>query len=314
MAPPHRSARVAVLASSAQRSRSDRYPSRVRSSTVRRLLLAVLVLLALALLTISFRSPTGGALHDIQGYGSSALRPFQVAADRVARPFRDAYNYVSTLANAKHENAKLRREVRDWRAQALVNLAAQKQNDSLKALLNFEQGPSYPKDYRAVNASVISFPSGPFDEQLTISAGANSGVTLLAPVMSADGLVGHVTNVGPSTARVTLITDPDSSIAAVDLTTKVTGLIRHGQGSTLILDRVPKEAVVTKGNIIVTEGTQDRRYPDLYPYGLPIGQVLSVGRSDIASFLTVQVTPFANLGALDAVAVLISTQPTPSLP
>ena len=53
---------------------------------VRRAVLAVLVLGALALLTISFRSPTSGALHDAQGYGASALRPFQVAAQRVARP------------------------------------------------------------------------------------------------------------------------------------------------------------------------------------------------------------------------------------
>jgi len=40
-------------------------------------------------LTISFRSPTSGALHDVQGYGATALRPFQIAAERVARPFRD---------------------------------------------------------------------------------------------------------------------------------------------------------------------------------------------------------------------------------
>jgi len=42
---------------------------------VRRIVLAVLVVIALALLTISFRSPTSGALHDMQGYGASALKP-----------------------------------------------------------------------------------------------------------------------------------------------------------------------------------------------------------------------------------------------
>ena len=50
-----------------------------------------------------------------------------------------------------------------------------------------------------------------------------------------------------------------------------------------------------KGDIIVTQGTVDRRYPDLYPYGIPIGSVLSASTSDIASYLTVQVTPFAQL-------------------
>jgi len=82
---------------------------------VRRLVLAVLVVGALALLTISFRSPSSGALHDVQSAGAAGLRPFQVAAERVARPFRDVYGYFSGLAGAKAENEKLKKELRDWR-------------------------------------------------------------------------------------------------------------------------------------------------------------------------------------------------------
>jgi len=55
---------VAVLGSSLQRSKPQPYPSRARTATVRRVVLAVLVVLALGLLTISFRSPTSGILHD----------------------------------------------------------------------------------------------------------------------------------------------------------------------------------------------------------------------------------------------------------
>src|SRR5579864_413317 len=116
-----RTARVAVLGSSARRSRGNgRFSSRSRSTVVRRTVLAVLVVIALALLTISFRSPTSGALHDIQGYGASALKPFQIAAERVARPFRDVYGYFSGLASAKSENAKLRSDARHWRAIAIA--------------------------------------------------------------------------------------------------------------------------------------------------------------------------------------------------
>jgi rod shape-determining protein MreC len=275
---------------------------------VRRAVLAVLVVGALALLTISFRSPTSGALHDVQGYGADALRPFQVGAERIARPFRDAYGYFDGLARAKSENAKLRREVRQARAIAYANLAGARQADELKRLLRYEEGASYPKDYRSVNTTVISYPSGPFAQQVTISAGSSSGIHVNTPIVTADGLVGRAANVGPDTSLVTLLTDPDSNVPARDVTHGVSGLIRHGQGNTLILDRVSKEQVVTKGDVIVTQGTIDRRYPDLYPYGIPIGQVLSVGRSDIASYLTVQVTPFAHFDSLDAVAALISTK------
>jgi rod shape-determining protein MreC len=306
---------VAVLGSSVQRSRSSKHAAgRARSAVLRRVILAVLVIGALALLTISFRSPTSGALHNVQGTGASVLRPFQIAAERVARPFRDAYGYFEGLASAKSENTKLRSEVRDWRRQAAANLAGARRAADLEKMLAFEQGPRYPQDYRAVNTSVISFPNGPFVQQVAIAAGSNSGIHVNSPVVSADGLVGRATNVTPSTSVVTLITDPESAVAARDLRSGVLGLIRHGQGNTLILDQVSKEQKVFKGDMIVTQGTRDRRYPDLYPYGIPIGQVISVGTSDIASYLTVQVAPFASLNALDSVAALVATKHTPKLP
>jgi rod shape-determining protein MreC len=307
VAPPNRSARAAVLASSVQRSKSNPYPSKARGALVRRVVLTVLVVVALALLTISFRSPTAGALHDAQGVLSSALQPFQSAAARVARPFRDTYDYFDGLSSAKSENARLRREVRRLRSEALANKALAAKAAGLETLLNYEQGKTYPKGYRAVNAAVISFPSGPFTQQIAIDAGSNQGIRVNTPVVNGDGLVGRVTNVYSRSAVVTLLTDSNSYVSARDLQTGVRGLIRHGQGNTLILDQVPKQVVVGKGDELVTDGTRDPRYPDLYPYGIPIGQVSSVGIQDTASFLQVQVEPYASLGSLDSVAALVAT-------
>jgi rod shape-determining protein MreC len=155
---------------------------------------------------------------------------------------------------------------------------------------------------------VISYPSGPFAQQVTIAAGSNSGIHVNTPIVTADGLIGRATNVLPSTSSVTLLTDPDSNVAARDVTKGVAGVIRHGQGSTLILDLVPKALKVKKNDLVVTQGTVDKRYPDLYPYGIPIGRVLSVGVSDTASYLAIQVAPFARFDSLDAVAALIPTK------
>jgi rod shape-determining protein MreC len=303
-----RTARVAVLGSSVRRSRSDRYPSRGRSALVRRIVLAVLVVGALALLTVSFRSPTSGALHDVQGYGAAALRPFEVAAQRVARPFRDVYGYFHGLAHAKSENKKLKKELHDAQASANANAAKASRADEFERLLHFEQGATFPRGYRPVNTMVLSYPSTTFARKVTIAAGSSHGIGLYTPVITGDGLVGAVTNPFPDTAQVTLLTDPDSNVQARDTATGVSGLIRAGDGGTLILDQVAKEQTVKKGDIVVTRGTVDRRYPSIYPYGIPIGRVLSVGTSDIATFLTVTVQPFANFDSLDAVAALISTK------
>ena len=112
-----------MLASSVQRSKPTPYPSKARSALIRRTVVVVLVLVALTLVTISFRSPTSGPLHSIQGAGSTVLRPFQIAATRIAQPFRDGYDYVDGLANARAENKRLKKQIVALRQRDIHNLA-----------------------------------------------------------------------------------------------------------------------------------------------------------------------------------------------
>ena len=305
MATRSRSDRAAVLASSVQRSKPTPYPSKARSALIRRVVIVLLVLVALALITISFRSPTEGALHGVQGAGSTALRPFQIAATRVAQPFRDAYDYFANASSAESQLAAEKKRYAKLRQQVLANRVLALKAQQLERLLHFQQGRTFPADYRSVNAAVTSFPSGHFADTLEIAAGSSSGVRLNSPVVSGDGLVGIVTNVEPETAVVTLLSDPSTFVAARDVQTRVQGMVHSGPGGTLILDQVPKQLRVKIGDALVTDGTHNARYPDLYPYGIPIGRVSSVNATDTATFLQVQVTPFASLGSLNSVAVLV---------
>jgi rod shape-determining protein MreC len=300
-----------VLASSVQRSKPTPYPSKARSALIRRAVVVVLVLVALTLITISFRSPTSGALHGIQGAGSTVLSPFQIAATRVAQPFRDAYDYIDGLANARAQNKRLKKENAALREQRIQTAAMAAKYPQVLRLLHFEQGPTFPNDYRAINVGVISPSGGSFSHTLVVARGSSSGIRMNSPVVSGDGLVGIVSNVFPHTAVVTLLTDRDSFVAARDLQTGVRGGVEPSTagGGTLVLSEVQKQKVVHKGDVLVTAGTRSARYPDLYPYGIPIGRVSSVGASDTATFLQVQVQPYANLSSLDGVGVLIPKKP-----
>ena len=298
-----------MLASSVQRSKPTPYPSKARSALIRRAVVVGLVVVALALVTISFRSPTTGALHSVQGAGSTALRPFQIAATRIAQPFRDAYEYVHGLANAKAENKRLREENRKLRARDVHTAALAALEPSLARILHFVQGTTFPQGFRPITTAVISPPGGPYTHSLTIDAGSSAGVRLNSPVVNGPALVGIVSNVFPDTAVVRLLTDDNTFVAAFDPTTRVRGMVHTGPGGSLILDQVKKDLKVNEGDALVTAGTHSARYPDLYPYGIPIGRVSSVGATDTATFLQVQVQPFANLGSPDAVAVLVPKKP-----
>jgi rod shape-determining protein MreC len=166
-----------------------------------------------------------------------------------------------------------------------------------------------------VSARVISFPGGPFQQQVAIAAGSSSGIRLHTPVVSVDGdLIGEVTRVVSRASQVTLLTDPNSAVTAYDQKYGVTGLLQHGAGNTLVLDRVTKDKVVEVGDIIVTAGTRNARYPDLYPRGIPIGVVAGVHQNDTDLFKQVQVQPYVDFSALDSVAALVTSKPTPVVP
>jgi rod shape-determining protein MreC len=274
----------------------------------------VLVLLSLVLITISFRSGSGGALHGVEGAGATVLRPFEVAAERVARPFRDVYGYFAGLVHVKRENSRLKQQVNELRQHALQGQSAQEQNRKLRDQLKFLDSPLFPADYRAVNTRILSW-SSEFEQQVVIAAGSESGIKQDTPIVTRDGLVGRVTVVSGNAAQVTLLTDENSAVTVRDQKTGAVGLLRHGQSEgSLVLDFVRKEANVQVGDVIVTSGRRSARYPSLFPEGIQIGVVTHVGQSDTALYKQIQIDPYVDFSGLDAVTALITHKQTPKAP
>jgi rod shape-determining protein MreC len=301
-----RSARSAALGLTVRRV-PPTIPGRGPGALRRRLVVGVLVLASLVLISVSFRSEQSGPLGGAQSAGATALRPFAIGFERVAQPFRDAYAWGDSLLSARQEARDLRTEVRDLRQQSIQSAFALQENVYLRRLLGYLDGPRFPADYDPVAAEVIGRPAGAFTQAIVIAAGSDAGVSVNDPVVDADGLVGLVTRVTPDTARVQLLTDEEAAASAIDLRTGATGIVRHARGTreTLVLDRVRKQDVVSVGNEIVTAGWRAGSLSSLYPKGIPIGRVTSVGQTDTDLFQQVQIDPYVDFGSLDAVLALI---------
>jgi rod shape-determining protein MreC len=296
-----------VLGVSVRRPATGRLPSRNTTALRRRVVVGTLVVLALALITISFRQSDDGPVASAQSAAATALRPFEIAAERVAQPFRDVYSWADSLFAARSDAKRLKEENEALRQQVIQNQFAVRENTRLRGILDFHDGPAFPRDYEGLAASVIARPAGAFAQAVVVAVGANDGVTLNAPVVTQDGLVGLVTRVFATTSRVTLLTDEQLAVSALDVKSNAAGVVRHGRAAaaTLILDRVPKEDVVEVGDTVVTAGWRSNRLASLYPKGIPIGKVTSVGQTDTDPYKQVQVAPFASLSSLDAVLVLV---------
>lgn len=302
--PRNRTARVAVLGSPAQRSATSGTTSARSSALRRRVVVAILVATSLVLLTVSFRSST---LDGVQGAGASAMRPFEIAATRVAAPFRDASSWTRGLFKAKSENSELHRQIEQLRNENAKLLSAKSANAYLQRLLRYEHAPTFPQDYNAVAAQVLTSPTV-FDSSVTISAGSNRGIQKDDVVVTADGLVGTVSKVFGSVARVQLITSEDSGVRALDARDQAAvGILVHGSsGDTLSLTRVGKDKKVEYGDTIVTAGSPGGgALPSIFPANIPIGAVTSVGQNETDLYKQVQVQPYAALSSLQSVLVLV---------
>jgi rod shape-determining protein MreC len=270
----------------------------------------VLVLLSLLLITISFRS---SALDGAQGTVAGILRPFETAADRVTRPFRDTVGWVHGLVNAKAENKRLRLEKARLQAQVIQDESALQENVQLHAALQYK-GPPSIADFTQVHAAVQTNPQDAIDQSVTIAAGSADGLAagdvVIAPTGgSSGGLVGTVDRVFHSVARVTLLTDDQAKVTALDLTSPTAvGIIQRGGGGSdvLVLDRVLKEKAVRRNDTIITAGTLgNTTLRSMYPRGIPIGTVKSWSNNDVNAYKNIQVEPLVDFTSLQSVIVLV---------
>jgi rod shape-determining protein MreC len=313
--PRNRTVRLAVLGSSVQRAAPSGFPSSRSSALKRRIIVGFLVLASLVLITVSFRS---SALDGVQGTGATVLRPFEVAADRIARPFADTIGWFRGLVDAKNENKKLRAQNEELRRELILNEGALQENVQLRKSLNYK-GPPSIADFDKVHTSVVANSQGALDESVVIGAGKADGVqvgsVVIEPLGGPDGsgaLVGTVDRATTHESRVTLLTDSESAVTATDVTNpSVIGAVRRGGGSSdvLILDRVQKRPVVRVGDTIVTAGSLGAGpLKSKFPRGVPIGTVSSKSSNDTTLFQNIQLKPLVDFSSIQSVVVLVPKQ------
>jgi rod shape-determining protein MreC len=261
----------------------------------------------LVLITVSFRS---SALDGAQGTAAGILRPFEVAADRVSRPFRDAVNWGRGLVHAKSENKRLRAELHDYQQRLALDEGAVQENVQLRAALRYKGLPSI-KDFRQVHALVSVNPQSAIAQTVAITAGTDDGVhsgdVVIDPVTG--GLVGTVDRAFPSVASVTLLTDIQSAATSIDLTSPTAvGIIQPSGGGSdaLAFALVSKRKVINVGDTIVTAGSLGKgAQPSMFPRGIRVGTVTSQKNSDVNPFKNIQVKPFVDFSSLQSVIVLV---------
>lgn len=158
------------------------------------------------------------------------------------------------IQQLRSENARLK----SWQQTGSALLV---ENQNLKQLLNFHAEPAAS----SMTARVIAHTGAPFAANLIITAGSRDGVKRNMAAVTDEGLVGRVIEVGDWSARILLLTDPESRIPVMSADGALQAIIA-GDGSPNLQTRyLPADTPVTAGQRLVTSG-----HGGLLPPNLPV--------------------------------------------
>lgn len=281
----------------------------------RRATLVVLIMVCLALLTVSFRETTSGPVYSIRQAGVSVMAPLESWGAAVAKPFQDGYTWVRTLWSAHKQVDQLSTQLQQLQGEAVKLREQAEENVRLKALLDFRDKGTFPEGTQFVVSKVILKSQNQWESWGEIDKGSADGLKVDQAVvgatpnstnsLSGKGLVGKVVSVTAHSAQVQFITDANSSVAARIQGSRAEGIVEGSVTGDLIMDYVDRDLKVDPKLIIVTSG-----YGGIYPAGIPIGIVSSVGEGDVNIYKNIDVEAFVDFRVLEEVMVLITPTDT----
>jgi rod shape-determining protein MreC len=131
-----------------------------------------------------------------------------------------------------------------------------------------------------------------------VGAGSRQGAVEGSPLAVPEGLVGRIVTAGLSVSRAQLLTDASAAAGARITRTGELGVVRGDGRGDLRLNNVPITSSVAPGDTVESAGIDG-----IYPRGVPIGVVESVGRGNNL-FFEIRVRPAADFSRLMDVLVL----------
>lgn len=275
--------------------------AQTEKSSARPGLLAALIVVSLVLTTVWYREGASGPLHRVRLGVHAAVVPFETAGEFVTRPLRDFVSWASDLGVSRSQLEQLRAQNTELRTRVADLEEARLENERLKALVNFVAA----NKLQSLGARVIGRPTNSWEGVITIDRGSSDGVKAGMPVVGPRGLLGQTVDVTAHSAKVQLITDQRSGVAAMIQSSRAEGIVRGSIEGRLSLEFVSRDTTVTVGDVVLTSGMGG-----VYPKGIIVGEVTSVSSQPSDLYQHIGVEPAGSLSGIEEVVVLVGAAPS----
>ncbi|WP_120504481.1 rod shape-determining protein MreC [Sulfitobacter mediterraneus] len=240
----------------------DRSQSSDYTGPLRRLLLAVLVLvLAAVFLLWRIDSPR------VERFRAQITDRLVPNLDWAMAPVTGTINLLRDYQSYQRladQNRELRSELRQMQAWKEAALQLEQENARLLDLNNVRLDPRLT----FITGVVLADSGSPFRQSVLLNVGARDGLVDGWATMDGIGLVGRISGVAKNTARVILLTDASSRIPAIIQPSGQRAIVAGDNTAAPPVDFLENPDLVRPGDRVISSGDGG-----VFPAGLLIGQV-----------------------------------------
>ncbi|MCB0825536.1 MAG: rod shape-determining protein MreC [Armatimonadetes bacterium] len=251
-----------------------------------------MIILGFGIGTFQNRARAQGRLDPVSNLVQSLLLP---ASSRIDSFFDASSDFASGVRDAKslrEENQRLKDQLHAVNQYMESSERFAVELDRLRKTVHLD-----PKGRTAVYADVIGHV--PYDNRITISAGADKGLKQNLAVVTVDGLLGVISTVDEKSSQVILITSKSVQIGGLVQSDgqNIPGMV-HGIGPRRLSMDLPAGSIAP-GSDVITTG-----YSENIPRGIKVGTVTEFFEDEQFGEYRATILPSAKLGLGTEVAVL----------
>jgi rod shape-determining protein MreC len=223
------------------------------------------------------------------------LRPLQIALEGATGWVRALQETRLTLSAYKEENETLKQRIVELEAERNRLLEAEATNRRLRELLEFRA--RLPAG--GITASVIARSASPWFRSFLLDKGSADGIRKGMAVLTPLGALGRVIELTSQTAKVLLVTDPNSGVDVVVQRTRARGIVSGSLENGPVLKYVKHGEDIQVGDRLITSGLDG-----VFPKGILVGAVTSVRKQSVGLFQQISVLPAVTLDETEQVLVV----------
>ncbi|MBE7011444.1 MAG: rod shape-determining protein MreC [Ruminococcaceae bacterium] len=201
------------------------------------------------------------------------ITPIQNACSWIGQKVGGFFGYFDDMDEIKSENEKIKTENRKLEIDKQRIEKVTKENEELRSMLLLKE--AYP-ELELTAAEIVSRSASNWYEGFVIDKGSTDGLKIGQGVVTADNvLVGRISDIGSTWARVTAITDAEHNAGAVIVRSGDMGVIEGD--AALGKDGKCKLSFISKNNdIVVGDYLETSGLGGVYPKGIEIGKVVEI--------------------------------------